>query len=235
MSFDVYAGPLCRYFARDFVTPTQRLMGSSVRTIRAGEVEAELPTVLDVQPIIRGWQRLITPRLKSAGVPVPEWNELGAGLTFAEQLTAPGYWAARLVAAYIEFPDLAEPTDLPPDDELAVDPALARLRGNESRSRFAHFHACEWWLPLRMAEPLELELPNGNTQPVGSTSMLKAELESLLRGMGSSVPTPINLGDSPSAPEGASPLRTLAWHAVTKLHAVADSALGARVPMLLDY
>jgi len=207
MSFDVYAGPLCCYYARAARSPT----------------DPEQEAARDLLPSIRGWQRIIAPALRSAGVGHPEWDERIDAPTFTQDLTHEGYWAVRLVAAYAQFDDLAEPPNPPTIDSLAGDPALARLRSHESRSRFAHVHACEAWLPLRIAEPISLEMPSGRTHPVGGVEMLKAELAALQR----------VLIEGTSA--NASPSRTIARGALDTWHALAETALRSRVPVMLDY
>jgi len=241
MSFDVYAGPLCRYYARAFQSPTQKLFPNA-KTVQLGPdgnalIVADQPSPLELLPSIRGWQRLITPRLTSAGVPPPEWDERIDAPTLTEQLTHSGYWSIRLLAAYTEFPELNEPLEPPTTESLAADAALACLRGNEIRSRYSHLHACEVWLPSRIAEPIDLELPTGRTQPVGSVGLLRAELAALLRNLGTEPPNALDLGDAQKPPAGASasPLRCAAWHTLMQWMPLVDEARQSRLPVLLDY
>mgnify|MGYP000971203819 CR=1 FL=1 len=225
MPFDVYAGPLCRYFSRDFETPTSRMAREGAEASDPGD---SLPSSLELGPVIRGWQRLITPALRSAGVPTPEWNESLDGAAIVEPLTFSGYWSIRVAAAYAESPDLVAPASVPAEASLPADPALARLAGQESRSRFGHLHACAWWLPVRMAEPTDLELPSGIRQPVGSVGMLRAELTSLARTLGT------ELGQT-STDRAGTLLHRVADDALRRWFSVVDHAHREQVPVILDY
>jgi hypothetical protein len=181
MALDIYVGPLCRLYSRDFTSDfakfAQQTLGAAPVTVNTkGEVLERIPAK-DLLPAILGWRRLITPQFRSAGVTLVDWTETPIGTVKSSQVSWDPYWSLRLLAAYSEFPDLHLP-DRSPED-LSQDAALGIIRDHFLRSRFPHLHACDLWLPLRCADPVTVETPTGHTKPVGSVGMLRAELDQI--------------------------------------------------------
>lgn len=223
MSLDLFVGPLCRLYARDFETattsPTPRAAGAD-----------EPATAAELLPAILGWRRLITPQFRSAGVTLIDWDESPSGAARAAPLGWGPYWSLRLLAAYDENPSLHRP-DTEPDD-LSTDPGLIAIRDDFLRSRYPHLHACEFWLPLRCADPVTVQLPTEQTRPVGSVGMLRAELDSL-RKRALDADTRAQLATI-AADAAQTPLVRAAAATLDLWLPLCDHALERRLPMVLD-
>ena len=176
MSLDIYVGPLCRLYSREF-TPDSAQSSPGTMPVAADGAPLTVTPAAEVLPAILGWRRLITPQLRSAGVTVVDWTEAPTATVKSSRVGWDSYWSLRLLAAYSEFPHLHLPDAAPQD--LSADPALTILRDHFLRSRFPHLHACDLWVPLRCADPVSVETPTGHTKPVGAIAILRAELDQI--------------------------------------------------------
>ncbi len=176
MSLDIYVGPLCRLYSREF-TPDSAQSSPGTMPVAADGAPLTVTPAAEVLPAILGWRRLITPQFRSAGVTVVDWTEAPTATVKSSRVGWDSYWSLRLLAAYSEFPHLHLPDAAPQD--LSADPALTILRDHFLRSRFPHLHACDLWVPLRCADPVSVETPTGHTKPVGAIAILRAELDQI--------------------------------------------------------
>ena len=150
MSLDIYVGPLCRLYSREF-TPDSAQSSPGTMPVAADGAPLTVTPAAEVLPAILGWRRLITPQFRSAGVTVVDWTEAPTATIKSSRVGWDSYWSLRLLAAYSEFPHLHLPDAAPQD--LSADPALTILRDHFLRSRFPHLHACDLWVPPALRRP----------------------------------------------------------------------------------
>lgn len=234
MALDIYVGPLCRFYARDFTSDfaafAQQTLGAKPVTINAqGEVLERIPAK-DLLQAILGWRRLITPQFRSAGVTFIDWTESPTAPVKSSQVGWGPYWSLRLLAAYDEVPSLHRPESAPED--LASDAGLGAIRDDFLHSRYPHLHACDFWLPLRCADPVTVQTPNEQTKPVGAVSMLRAELDQL-RKRTLNAETREDLARISEDP-ARTPLVREAAATLSVWLPLCDMALEQRLPMVLD-
>ncbi|MFN9993268.1 MAG: hypothetical protein ACK54H_07975 [Phycisphaerales bacterium] len=151
MKITLIAGPLCRYYARG-----------------GGDTPESL-----VEPVL-GWRRFITPQFRSAGVMSMDWCEDPTSDVRELCVDQSSYWSLRLLGAYDQCPKMPRPNVAP--ESPASDPAMIVIRDHFLKTKTPHLHACDLWLPVRAAEPVEVQTPTEAIKPVGSVAMLKAEV-----------------------------------------------------------
>ena len=234
MALDIYVGPLCRLYSRDFTSDFAQwslaTLGKLPVTVTADGTPLTSTPAAEVLPAILGWRRLITPQFRSAGVTLVDWTETPIGTVKSVRVGWDPYWSLRLLAAYSEFPDLHLP-DAPPQD-LSQDAALGIIRDHFLRSRFPHLHTCDLWLPLRCADPVSVETPTGHTKPVGAIAILRAELDQIRTRL-LAAPDREALNTIANDPARTALIRGAAATLATWLP-LCDLALEHRLPMALD-
>jgi hypothetical protein len=184
----------------------------------------------ELQAALLGWRRVITPQFRSAGVQSLHWDESDDASFHSAQVALEDYWSVRVLAAYENvghFP----PEALPPD--LALDPAMKIIREDFLRTRHPQLHACELWLPVRCADCVTVQLPDGRMMPVGAVVMLRAELDQIrTRTLGVAARQDL----APCAADPArSPLQQGAARALGTWLAICDQAVSLRLPMALRF
>jgi hypothetical protein len=239
MGMDIYVGPLCRYYAHDWETPTARWareQGIPHRTITStGERKKESPR--EYQPVILGWRHLITPHLKAAGVPRVEWDERTNAPYMTSQFWPELRESLIVTAAYAQVPELTPPDALPEGDTrefFARDAAIAAMGSAYRDSLTPHLHRCEMWLPLKFPLPVEVETPPGLVRPVGSSLMLRSELAGLAKWLCVDPDDPAALAAEAKRTD-TSRLRALAAGGLSVLWPLCRESVERSLPVLLDY
>jgi hypothetical protein len=239
MGMDIYVGPLCRYYAHDWETPTARWArerGIPHRTNTAsGERKKENPR--EYQPVILGWRHLITAPLKAAGVARVEWDERTNSPYYAAQLWPELRASLVITAAYAQVPELTLPDAIPEGDTrefFARDAAIAAMGAAYRDSLTPHLHRCEMWLPLKFQSPVEIETPPGPVRPVGSSLSLRNELAGLAKWLGVDPDNRDTLATE-SARTDIPRLRTLAVGALSVWWPLCRESIERSLPMVLDY
>ena len=157
MSVDLYAGPLCLYFARDWDSEAASIPGRPTVVVGPGGVmKRENP--IRYLDMFRGWKRVVAPVLRRAGADGVEWDERIDAPYFTRRYDWRYHHGLRIVASYIEFPEFSCPDSMPTDAGqlarfLGSDVALACVKDAGRRGRFAHLHLCLHWLPIGLPRP----------------------------------------------------------------------------------
>lgn len=219
VSVDLYAGPLTRYLAGDWVT-----------RLPAGVEHHPPPADALTDPqrlrqVVLRWREALASGLRGHGVEL-EWAEAADGAYTAERIGA-GWGAVLLLAAYDERPELSGPDDAPalPGASLAV----RAVAEPAAHSRYpALVKDVLWWLPARFPFGFEAPTPSGARLRMASVDALGEQLDELDR-------RTLRLGSAPVAPPADAPSREelAAWGLHLLLRGAAAAA-GARLPLLLD-
>ena len=182
MGVDLYAGPLCRYLARDFTSPTARLLpGVNVAVIGSDGKVFERRKAAEVRPFVLDWRRTLNQPFRQNGADGVIWDEMPNAPYWVEQVRWDGWNGLKLWAAYCEFPDFTPPDELPA--RLDQDAAWATLGSMQQSKKFPFLLSCAWWFPVMLKSPTLVTLPMGNQALVGAIAPLVAELNVLERDM----------------------------------------------------
>jgi len=125
MSLDYYAGPLGKYYQRDFETPQQRFgreQGFDIQTVYSGE-EPEWLTSENVNQVIDAFRNEVFNLMGEVAPGISKWNESFPDY-MTEQLFHECQAALLLVTAYSYRPELTRPKQLP--DDVQADEALSQ-------------------------------------------------------------------------------------------------------------
>jgi len=235
MGIDLYAGPLCRYYARDFVTPAMALVPPERRKVmdpRTGKVELHRPqNPSKYRDAILGWMQEIKPRIRRAGPMIVRWEELPRTEYLCEQYRS---WPElQYFAAYAQVEELEMPKEYVYSQKPDAAFEIAKEMGLESE--YASIVFCKFWLPLEFRHPIELALPTQERSPVGSVVSLRAEAEDLAeRFLGVSLVTVESL-IAVNADERRTPLERAAADGIYRILRVTDFALAHNLPVVVDY
>lgn len=173
MSTDLYAGPLCRLFARDFESPAERMskeLGIPMQTIDPAGNPIERQHPKHFVPYFRGVMRELRGMLGAA-----EWDERPKAPLRCERLNA--WTELRLLAAYADVDGLTMPNEPPAD--LATDAGLAFAQDLGVGAPGHHVHLCQWWLPGDFDVAVHGEFEGVGPRTIGSTPALLRTLKRL--------------------------------------------------------
>lgn len=91
------------------------------------------------------------------------------------------------------------------------------------------------WLPLDFERPIELHIPTGQSEPIGSVRGLRSEAESLAaEHLNASPVTPETL-QHVNTDQSRTPLERAAADAVWRILKITDFALANKLPVVVDY
>lgn len=189
MGLDIYAGPLCRYYAGDWMTVIQRWgaeQGVPVTVVRPNSGMAGIfgrffsrltANLINQRPEdgVRAWGE----RIAQAGhfPSSSDWN-------WTESLSAPyetdkpswdGYGAVQLLAAYAEKKKPV-PADVQPAD-WSNDSVFADVE--KMPTVFTHIIGPELWLPVAFEKVFSAPEPNGSQTKMGSVFTLWDQFQML--------------------------------------------------------
>ena len=237
MAMDVYVGPLCRYFANDWLNEVAQMMPEKyVRMSPMGPIPREDPRKYHLAML--GYRKWVTPVFQKAGVTRLEWDERVNAPYFTQQLVWQQRDHVRLVAAYDEFRDFTPPETLQGQDMNAwfkQDVAWASAHAAGSSSVYAHLLTCEWWLPVEFPKPTPAPIPNQQIKPFGSVFALRRELEELAENVWTTPASELARRPLDETLPGETPLRHYAREGWSKLWQLSGDAVKHQLVMLLDY
>lgn len=180
MSLDLYAGPLWRFYTRDFETPQQRMareQGLEHRFIYDGE-PIPWPDIATCKASLSGLQADIGANLNIA--PADCWNE-DCETYHTEQLLDDARAALALVSAYMYRPELRRPDRMP--DDIETDPAYSEAPEKGYLVGLIASFEATLWLPclseelVFVTDPMEWRfLTTGLTRLESGLATLKREI-----------------------------------------------------------
>ena len=180
MGLDIYVGSLTRYFAGDWETvaaQAARAKGISFSTER--NQDSDFPgTTADLEATVAAWQGALSEALGFEKL----WADRADAPYATDQPHWLGYGAMVLLAAHLEHPGLARPTDSPEDFASSEAVKAAQAGDNAYPSLLG---GAEWWLPLPGIEATFTGTTvNGRTVAMGTLDLLERELDLLRERLG---------------------------------------------------
>lgn len=248
MGLDVYAGPVARYVAGNWLTIVQQAaseQGMRVEIVRAGGPQDGDDAVTDagiVAEVVHDWQRAL---LAAVGV-ADGWDDRLDGDYETDKPDWDGYGAVVLLAAYDEQPGLAPGSvarrgirrKATPDTaprEFADAPAYKEA--SRSPERYPTLlGGAEWCLPLSAGPTLfGASTPNGSEVLMGRVDNLRSELEELNRATLRLSASDLASVRRAGPPDTGAPVHAVAPFGLAVLLALAEYASRRRVPWIMDY
>lgn len=247
MGLDIYAGPVTRYVAGDWLTVVQQAglaQGFSVRMFRGG-VEDDgdgAPDLDTAAEVVEQWQRAL---LQALGLE-DGWVDRAEADYETDKPDWDGYGAVVLLAAYEEQPDLvpgsATRRGLRRSTVKAVVPrefpdAPAFKAATKAPARFPTLiGGAEWCLPLAGGPDLFAgTAPGGNEVVMGRVDTLHRELVELNRATLQLSPAQLAEAREEGPPEAGAPVEAVAPFGLAVLLAMAEYAVAHRVAWIMDY
>lgn len=236
MALDVYVGSLTRYYAGDWENVSERTARERGRPHRlagqGGARDGDKPNT-ENRPAILAWRFKLTQSLGDRIALPLDWDETPEAPHFTGRPGWEGFGSLVLWAAYAEHPAVRRPHSLP--EEWDNDPVLVRSNAAGFRSRFSHLvRNVELWLPGPFDFTFEGEDVDGRRLVMGSTAMLRRQLEELNAATWKAGADSVAGWARESLPDDAA-LEQSARHAFAVLLELARRAVERRLPMKLDY
>jgi hypothetical protein len=235
MALDVYVGSLTRYYAGEWENvseTTARERGAQLRIARSS-LGAEERDTGDIHQAVLSWRSALNRSLGERIALPLDWDESPDAPYFTGRPGWDGFGSLVLWAAYAEHPAVRRPASLP--EEWDNDPVLVRSNAEGFRSRFSHLvRNVELWLPSPFEFTFEGEDVDGRRVVVGSTAMLRRQLEELNAATWKA-DAGIVAAWGRDPPAADAPLEQAARYAFAVLLDLSQRAVRHRLPMKLDY
>jgi len=234
MALDVYVGSLTRYYAGEWENISEKTARESGAQYRIGRRAAGADQDLEeVQEAIFAWRTALNQSLGTRIVMPLDWNEDLEAPYFTGRPGWDGFGSLVLWAAYAEHPAVRPPAKL--IEEWDNDPVLLRSNVEGFRSRYSHLvRNVELWLPSPFEFTFEAEDVDGRRVVVGSTAMLRRQLEELNGATWKAAAHVVAGWGRDSLADNAA-LEQNARYAFAVLSDLADRAVELRLPIKLDY
>jgi hypothetical protein len=236
MALDVYVGSLTRYYAGEWENVAEKIArerGAPYRIARPGGSPDRLRDAQRIQPAIEAWRLALSDSLGGNIARPLDWDETLEAPYFTGRPGWDGFGSLVLWAAYAEHPALRQPAVLA--EEWDNDPALMRSNAAGFRSRYSHLvRNVELWLPSPFEFTFEGEDVDGRRVVVGSSMMLRRQLDELNAATWKASATAVGQWSREPPPEDAA-VELCARFAFALLLDLSRAAVERKLPMTLDY
>lgn len=238
---DIYAGPLTRYYTKNWKTKNQVLaeqQGIIYRQLNPNDMSASSEpqaTPEQIQEIVGLWSTTVLSSLSNhVGTQLSPWADKNDGPYYTNQLTWEAYNALVLWACFSECPELASKT--PDLTNLQNNPAYERVNQDTFDSKYKTLtHGVELWLPGEYQLMFEGATPTGNKALMSTTNLMQAQLKALNESTWKAHGMDINAWLKNGTPGPQAPMETLAKYAFAVLTESVKFCQQQNLPMKLDY
>lgn len=182
MALDVYAGPLTRYYRREWENAGQRqarAQGMKYTQIGPQGDVAKLPkpTVEEVLEGLAAWRGALNRGLSEHLKQPLEWEDAPDTPYLTDRPGYAGYGALVLWAAYADRPQHLVPSKLP--EEWFSDPVFIEVCERDSGTRFRQILQPEVWFPCDFDFAFQYATPVSDRAWIGSSVALLRQLQAL--------------------------------------------------------
>jgi len=236
MALDVYVGSLARYYAGEWENIAEkaaRERGAQYQIGRPGGSADRLKDPQRIPSSVLAWRATLSESLGSKIARPLDWDDTLEAPYFTGRPGWDGFGSLVLWAAYAEHPALHQPAVLA--EEWDNDPALLRSNAAGFRSRYSHLvRNVELWLPSPFEFTFEGEDVDGRRVVVGSSMMLRRQLDELNAATWKASATAVGQWSREPPPEDAA-AELCARFAFALLLDLSRAAVERKLPMTLDY
>lgn len=239
MAFDVYVGPLSRYYLGDWENVAERAareIGVPYEVVRPADStdEAIVTDPDQVRAAVCDWRESLTEILGERLEEPFEWREDPAGPYITDRPEWLGYGALLLLAAYEEHPEHDPPARMP--ERWQDDPVLALSRGEDlPHTDYAAILLPELWLPSPFDFLFKFVDLAGHEMFIGSLLSLRPQLENLNEHTFKGSPDDWRRWAKGGPPPADAPFADHGRFALGMFLELATRALEHGAPMKLDY
>ncbi len=238
---DIYAGPLTRYYTKNWKTKNQVMAEQSgvvYRQINPNDMSASSEpqaTPEQVQEIVGLWSTTVLTSLSShVGQQLNPWVDKNDAPYYTNQLTWEAYNALVLWACFRECPELASKT--PDLTNLQNNPAYERINEDTFDSKYKNLtHGIELWLPGEYQIMFEGATITGSKALMSTTHLLQSQLKALNESTWKAYGMDINTWLKNGTPGPQASLETLAKYAFAVLTESVKFSQQHNLPIKLDY
>ncbi|SHI85872.1 hypothetical protein SAMN02745244_01216 [Tessaracoccus bendigoensis DSM 12906] len=181
MGLDIYVGSLSRYYLGDWhsvVAQAARAEGIQFSTARPEAPESPGDPA-DLEEAVAAWQSALGEALGLKDL----WADRANAPYATDQPHWLGYGALVLLAAHLERPDLADPSDTP--QEFASSTAVEAVKAAGSDLYPSLIGGAEWWLPAPgVSATFTGTTVDGETVAMATLDLLERELDHLRERLG---------------------------------------------------
>jgi hypothetical protein len=259
MGVDIYAGPLCRYYAEDWELITisaLREVGIQVNVMRPGPIFPASSDREEIYKAVSNWKYGVLSQLSKAGLEAQAWPEAFDLPYMTDKPDGDGIDALRIFAAYSALGVTPFPTEVP--QNVDDNPIVRRFFDYEGENLLTNIELLieyQAWVPVVFRGVLvRPEMPNGARYFIGSVDVLHEALEQInartwragpteierwrhrgpLGKSAISLETPLlKTGPSVSA-DGLSYVEHMAQFGFATMFSLAEWAKSKRMPMIVD-
>lgn len=239
MAFDIYVGPLTRYYLGAWENPAERSArerGVPYEVVRPGDCggEAAQSDPEAVREAVRDWREALTELLGQQLESPLEWQDTAEGPYIAERPHWRGYGALLLLAAYEEHGEHDPPQSMP--ERWQDDPVLALSREEGLLdSDYGAILLPELWLPCDFAFMFNFVDLAGHEMFISSIGALREQLDALNARTFQGAPDDWEAWTREGPPEDESDFPANARYALGVFLRMASAAAIQGTPMKLDY
>lgn len=238
---DIYAGPLTRYYTKNWKTKSQVVaeqIGAVYRQINPNSPTANSAPVMDpgqVQEIVGIWSTTLLSSLSDhIGQELKPWVDQNDRPYYTNQITWDAYNALVLWACFDDCPELASKT--PDLTNLKNNPVYERVTNEEFRSKYSCLTSgVELWLPGEYQIMFEGVTISDTKVVMSTVNLLQAQLKTLNQSTWKAYGMDINTWLKDGTPSAQAPFETLAKYAFAVFTESVKFCQQQNLPMKLDY
>lgn len=178
MAFDIYAGPLTRFYLDEWENVAQAMakaQGYKYTKISPGKHQKPSPEA--VEQAVASFQQWLKQEMAQHVPGGITWQDSRTGEYFTDRPTWQGYTGLLLLAAYAQQPGMVLPEKTP--ETWDSDPAFAASVAVQEKCRFPHIMCVDMWLPADFTFWFMALSLTGQKTRYGSTHALYRQLQEL--------------------------------------------------------
>lgn len=173
MDFEIYAGPLSRYYAHDWMSVLDRAAAETGAVVRDLDDAAPPMSAREVEAAVTTWMAQLSAGLAPRAGEDVGWRDAADGAYASAQAGRVSYTALMAWTAYARY---AEPRPYEPPRDLSADPAMTRaLNAAEPPALLTQLN-CQIWAPGAFSFSVVTRAPGGEVVTLCSTGALAEAL-----------------------------------------------------------
>jgi hypothetical protein len=235
MAFDIYVGPLTRYYRRDWENVAQqwaKANGVKYKQITPGDTSDPITSTKEINELVVAWVEMLNRNLSKHLSEPLYWKDAAELPYFTNRPGWDGYTALLLWTAYSEFPERVPPKHVPKswhDDE-----AFQAATGENYKTAKKQILLPALWLPQQFEFVFQGPSLTSQQSNIGSSPALLKQLLSL-RNSNTFATEEIARSTPVETVEDKQSLEDVARTAIDLFIHMARESVEHHLPMILDF